>query len=179
MVTTPKARAMANHSHGIILAKARGDSKQTSQTTPQRTPMPTMRLRTGLTIRTGKHGTTPLQVRTIHNMTDPADQVRLSAAATIQWTSSLQSVWCWFNQQLMVCTASQQCCNTAGYEQDNASWFTIPTTPSRLQALIIDTGAAISVCPMTFCEHIEVIPMGDEAKKQNVTVTGEGLTIHG
>eukprot|EP00971_Amphidinium_carterae_P014155 279052-Amphidinium_carterae.1 len=46
-------------------------------------------------------------------------------------------------------------------------------------AVIIDTGAAISVCPTTFCEHIKVIPMGDEAKKQYVAVTGEGLTIHG
>eukprot|EP00971_Amphidinium_carterae_P205265 4074084-Amphidinium_carterae.1 len=32
---------------------------------------------------------------------------------------------------------------------------------------------------MTFCEHSEVIPMGEDAKKQYVTVTGEGLTIHG
>eukprot|EP00971_Amphidinium_carterae_P257794 5117109-Amphidinium_carterae.1 len=32
---------------------------------------------------------------------------------------------------------------------------------------------------MTFCEHIAVIPMADEDKKQYVTVTGEGLTIHG
>eukprot|EP00971_Amphidinium_carterae_P234304 4649386-Amphidinium_carterae.1 len=32
---------------------------------------------------------------------------------------------------------------------------------------------------MTFCEHIAVIPMGEDAKKQYVTVTGEGLTIHG
>eukprot|EP00971_Amphidinium_carterae_P039982 784925-Amphidinium_carterae.1 len=38
-------------------------------------------------------------------------------------------------------------------------------------AVIIDTGAAISVCPMTFCEHIAVIPMGEDAKKQYVTVT--------
>eukprot|EP00971_Amphidinium_carterae_P113470 2248022-Amphidinium_carterae.1 len=45
--------------------------------------------------------------------------------------------------------------------------------------VIIDTGAAISVCPMTFCEHIAVIPMGEDAKKQYVTVTSEGLTIHG
>eukprot|EP00971_Amphidinium_carterae_P244546 4855670-Amphidinium_carterae.3 len=53
-------------------------------------------------------------------------------------------------------------------------------TPIHLRdfwAIIIATGAAISVCPI--CEHIEVGPMGDETKKQYVTVTGEGLTIHG
>eukprot|EP00971_Amphidinium_carterae_P164196 3254934-Amphidinium_carterae.1 len=32
---------------------------------------------------------------------------------------------------------------------------------------------------MTFCEHIAVIPMREDTKKQYVTVTGEGLTIHG
>eukprot|EP00971_Amphidinium_carterae_P017975 354255-Amphidinium_carterae.1 len=54
-------------------------------------------------------------------------------------------------------------------------------SPRRLRdfcAVIIDTGAAISVCPMALCEHIAVLPMADEDKKQYVTVTGEGLTIH-
>eukprot|EP00971_Amphidinium_carterae_P061965 1227089-Amphidinium_carterae.1 len=32
---------------------------------------------------------------------------------------------------------------------------------------------------MTFCEHIAVIPMGEDAQRQYVIVTGEGLTLHG
>eukprot|EP00971_Amphidinium_carterae_P207143 4109604-Amphidinium_carterae.1 len=31
---------------------------------------------------------------------------------------------------------------------------------------------------MTFCEHIAVIPMGEDAKKQYVTITSERLTGH-
>eukprot|EP00971_Amphidinium_carterae_P350278 6491466-Amphidinium_carterae.5 len=45
--------------------------------------------------------------------------------------------------------------------------------------IIFDTGAAVSVCPMTFAEHIPIIPMAEESRKQYVTVTGEGLTIQG
>eukprot|EP00971_Amphidinium_carterae_P111629 2210696-Amphidinium_carterae.1 len=44
---------------------------------------------------------------------------------------------------------------------------------------IIDTGAAVSACPMTFCEHMPSKPMAEETKKQFAMVTGEGLTIHG
>eukprot|EP00971_Amphidinium_carterae_P191982 3809181-Amphidinium_carterae.1 len=46
-------------------------------------------------------------------------------------------------------------------------------------SLIIDTGAAVSVCPMTFCEHIAVKTMPESTRRQYVTVTGEGLAISG
>eukprot|EP00971_Amphidinium_carterae_P187052 3712866-Amphidinium_carterae.1 len=46
-------------------------------------------------------------------------------------------------------------------------------------SVIIDTGAAVSVCPMTFCEHIAVKTMSEAARRQYVTVTGEGFTIEG
>eukprot|EP00971_Amphidinium_carterae_P292775 5812538-Amphidinium_carterae.1 len=44
-------------------------------------------------------------------------------------------------------------------------------------SIIIDTGAAVSVCPMTFCEHLAlaVKTMPESARRQYVT--GEGLTI--
>eukprot|EP00971_Amphidinium_carterae_P288601 5730621-Amphidinium_carterae.1 len=32
-------------------------------------------------------------------------------------------------------------------------------------SIIIDTGAAVSVCPMTFCEHIEVKTMPESARR--------------
>eukprot|EP00971_Amphidinium_carterae_P143211 2837326-Amphidinium_carterae.2 len=38
-------------------------------------------------------------------------------------------------------------------------------------SIIIDTGAAVSVCPMTFCEHIAVKTMPEFARRQFVTVT--------
>eukprot|EP00971_Amphidinium_carterae_P162077 3212954-Amphidinium_carterae.3 len=46
-------------------------------------------------------------------------------------------------------------------------------------SIIIDTGDAVSVCPMTFCEHIEVKIIPESARRQFLTVTGEGLTISG
>eukprot|EP00971_Amphidinium_carterae_P313163 6223849-Amphidinium_carterae.1 len=46
-------------------------------------------------------------------------------------------------------------------------------------SVIIDIGAAVGGCPMTFCEHIAVKTMPESARKQYVTVTGEGLTIEG
>eukprot|EP00971_Amphidinium_carterae_P007663 151544-Amphidinium_carterae.1 len=49
----------------------------------------------------------------------------------------------------------------------------------KIRSTIIDTGAAISVCPMTLCEHIAVKTMPESARRQHVTVTGEGLTIEG
>eukprot|EP00971_Amphidinium_carterae_P146812 2909487-Amphidinium_carterae.1 len=54
--------------------------------------------------------------------------------------------------------------------------------PRRLKdfwSIIIDTGAAVSVGPMTFCEHIAVETMPESARRQYVTVTGGGLTIEG
>eukprot|EP00971_Amphidinium_carterae_P058803 1162668-Amphidinium_carterae.1 len=48
-----------------------------------------------------------------------------------------------------------------------------------LWSIIIDTGAAVSVCPRTFCEHIEVTTIPESARRQFVTVTGKGLTITG
>eukprot|EP00971_Amphidinium_carterae_P089886 1779508-Amphidinium_carterae.5 len=43
----------------------------------------------------------------------------------------------------------------------------------------MDTGAAASVCPITFCEQVPITPVADETRKQYVSVTGEGLTIQG
>eukprot|EP00971_Amphidinium_carterae_P257050 5103131-Amphidinium_carterae.1 len=45
--------------------------------------------------------------------------------------------------------------------------------------IVIDTGAAVHVCPTTFCEHIEIKTMPESARRQFMTVTGEGLTISG
>eukprot|EP00971_Amphidinium_carterae_P004897 98003-Amphidinium_carterae.2 len=42
-----------------------------------------------------------------------------------------------------------------------------------LWSIIIDTGVAVSVCAMTFCEHIAVTTMPESARRQFVTVTGE------
>eukprot|EP00971_Amphidinium_carterae_P166564 3300996-Amphidinium_carterae.1 len=72
--------------------------------------------------------------------------------------------------------------NNVGVVADNKKIQLNAQSPRHLRdfwAVIMDTGAAISVCRMTFCEHIAVIPMGEDAKKQYVTITGEGLTIHG
>eukprot|EP00971_Amphidinium_carterae_P262070 5198264-Amphidinium_carterae.1 len=52
-----------------------------------------------------------------------------------------------------------------------------PTRNTKLWAIIIDTGAAVSVCPITFCEQVPITPTTEETKKHYVTVTGEGLKI--
>eukprot|EP00971_Amphidinium_carterae_P169736 3363104-Amphidinium_carterae.1 len=54
-----------------------------------------------------------------------------------------------------------------------------PSHYKEFWSIVIDTGAAVSVCPTTFCEHIPTKPMAEETRKQFVTVTSEGLTIHG
>eukprot|EP00971_Amphidinium_carterae_P179029 3550965-Amphidinium_carterae.1 len=46
-------------------------------------------------------------------------------------------------------------------------------------SIIIDTGTAVSVCPMTSCEHIAVKTMPESARRQFVTATVEGLAISG
>eukprot|EP00971_Amphidinium_carterae_P350492 6491577-Amphidinium_carterae.1 len=52
-----------------------------------------------------------------------------------------------------------------------------PTTYKELWAIIIDTGAEVSVCPITFCEHVSITPMTGETRKQYVTMTRR-RTIH-
>eukprot|EP00971_Amphidinium_carterae_P155390 3081731-Amphidinium_carterae.2 len=55
-------------------------------------------------------------------------------------------------------------------------------TPRHLKhfgSISIDTRAAVSVCPLTFCEHTAVKTMPESARRQYVTVTGEGLAIEG
>eukprot|EP00971_Amphidinium_carterae_P106389 2107568-Amphidinium_carterae.1 len=118
--------------------------------------MPTTRLRTGLTIRTGKRGITPPQEEYPQYAEQPIQQI------SQQFTSQVS--------------------NIAAVQDMNRKIHLGSQSPRHLRdfwAAIIDTGATISACPMTFCEHIEVMPMGEDAKKQYVTVTGEGLTIHG
>eukprot|EP00971_Amphidinium_carterae_P298683 5934034-Amphidinium_carterae.2 len=64
----------------------------------------------------------------------------------------------------------------------DATTHTSQQPPRHLKdfwSIIIDTGAAVSVCPMTFCEHIAVKTMPESARRQYVTVTGEDLTIEG
>eukprot|EP00971_Amphidinium_carterae_P343928 6483981-Amphidinium_carterae.2 len=50
-----------------------------------------------------------------------------------------------------------------------------PETYKELWAIILDSGAALSVCPQSFCPHA----MTEEMKNQYITVTGEGLQRHG
>eukprot|EP00971_Amphidinium_carterae_P289119 5740601-Amphidinium_carterae.2 len=45
-------------------------------------------------------------------------------------------------------------------------------------AIVLDWGA-VSVCPQSFCPHLPMTAMTEEARRQYVTVTGEGLNISG
>eukprot|EP00971_Amphidinium_carterae_P109262 2163655-Amphidinium_carterae.1 len=49
----------------------------------------------------------------------------------------------------------------------------------ELWAIVLDSGAAVLVCPQSFCPHVPITTMTEEARKQYVTVTGEGLDITG
>eukprot|EP00971_Amphidinium_carterae_P165429 3279345-Amphidinium_carterae.1 len=66
-----------------------------------------------------------------------------------------------------------------GYNGENKSyigsngWRLDRFSPRHLKdfwSIIIDTGAAVSVCPMTFCEHMEVTTMPESARRQLVTI---------
>eukprot|EP00971_Amphidinium_carterae_P197239 3914922-Amphidinium_carterae.1 len=120
-----------------------------------------MRLRTGLTIRTGKRGTTPPQVRSTHNIQNNRFNTSGRTLCSSNHTMDLRSTVCmvWAHQptvhSLRNMSAMLQQYRTQSPRHLRDFW-----------AVIIDTGAAFSVCPMTFCEHIEVIPMGEDAKKQ-------------
>eukprot|EP00971_Amphidinium_carterae_P007720 152948-Amphidinium_carterae.1 len=46
-------------------------------------------------------------------------------------------------------------------------------------AIIFDSGAAVSVCPQFFCPHVPMTAMTEEASRQYVTMTGEGLNTRG
>eukprot|EP00971_Amphidinium_carterae_P282894 5616082-Amphidinium_carterae.1 len=49
-----------------------------------------------------------------------------------------------------------------------------PSHHKDFWSIIMNTGAALSVCPITFCEHIPTTAMAEETRKQFVTVTGDG-----
>eukprot|EP00971_Amphidinium_carterae_P121432 2404787-Amphidinium_carterae.1 len=146
------------NSHGTIQAKARRANYRspTLPTTCMRTTMLTVRQRTGMvTLRTGNN---ERQERSTHNISQSQFSKLMRNRPTMDRRSTA------------LAKDADKTINL-GYQ-----------TPGHLRdfwAIIIDTGAAISVCPTTVCEHIEVKPMGDETKKQYVTVTGEALTIHG
>eukprot|EP00971_Amphidinium_carterae_P184603 3665047-Amphidinium_carterae.3 len=49
-----------------------------------------------------------------------------------------------------------------------------PETYKELWAIILDCGVAISFCP-----HVPITTMTDEMKNEYITMTGEGLQLHG
>eukprot|EP00971_Amphidinium_carterae_P350777 6491735-Amphidinium_carterae.1 len=47
-----------------------------------------------------------------------------------------------------------------------------PSSYKELWAIILDSGAVVSVCPQSFLPHVPMTPMTEEARRQYVTVTG-------